>query len=810
MKKVLYQSKSHFEGKKIALRIFTLLIFTPMLAILFGFTSKAASYSSDWRDWRQKQSDYATMRSGGCRIVSYAKLLKATGLVTDPNFNPDELFRWCAANGKVASLGNVTEQGTPGEIPILYAKKVLGKTITQKKDGVMLSGDNATRRNTAINYSKQGYYVIVCGPNHFSYVDEERTRSTGNLWVDDSGYGVTQVGDTICGYSLQKYQRIRIFTAEAPTPQPDPEPTPSTPTGSRMASGYSRTLPDGDYIIANAANQKYYLDIEGSSYPATEFQNVHLWHEDNLSLNDYDVWHLKYENGFYTITQYDTGMALDVYYQGLESGTNVDVYYNYEDNDAQLFAISANGRNGYRIQARCNGYSLDIENGNIADNSNVRTCSNNNSDAQSWVFIPYKPAQPISNGRYIITSALNSNLELDVAGDTANIANATNVQIWDDSCQSKYNSFDVEKLNNGYYKLTNAASGKVLDLYGGGTQYNSNICVHDANGSLAQQWAIIPAGSGYALVPRCSGMAMDVVNSSKSNGANVQQRPFNGNNIQANQTWNFAVAEHTIKYDANGGNNAPASQIKYYRNALTITNDIPTRSGYKFAGWKVSKATNNIIVKPGELLKIDMNMILYAHWESTGNNETGEKSTEEIKPGKDESGEGKKTEGKDTKPSDKVETKQAKPEVGDTVVDEESNAYYLVLQTGVNSNAVIYVKSKNSSDKNVTIPADITVDDVNYMVYAIAPNAFKNNTKLRSVTIEKNILSIGKNAFYGCKNLKNIRIKTTSLSKNTVGKNAFKGINTKAKVKVPKSKLKSYTKVLKARGISGKKQTITK
>ncbi len=40
--------------------------------------------------------------------------------------------------------------------------------------------------------------------------------------------------------------------------------------------------------------------------------------------------------------------------------------------------------------------------------------------------------------------------------------------------------------------------------------------------------------------------------------------------------------------------------------------------------------------------------------------------------------------------------------------------------------------------------------------------------------------------------------------------NAFKGIHAKAKVKVPKSKLKSYKKILKARGIKGKKQRITK
>ena len=39
---------------------------------------------------------------------------------------------------------------------------------------------------------------------------------------------------------------------------------------------------------------------------------------------------------------------------------------------------------------------------------------------------------------------------------------------------------------------------------------------------------------------------------------------------------------------------------------------------------------------------------------------------------------------------------------------------------------------------------------------------------------------------------------------------AFKGIHKKATIKVPASKLKSYTEILKKRGVSGKKQKIKK
>lgn len=51
-----------------------------------------------------------------------------------------------------------------------------------------------------------------------------------------------------------------------------------------------------------------------------------------------------------------------------------------------------------------------------------------------------------------------------------------------------------------------------------------------------------------------------------------------------------------------------------------------------------------------------------------------------------------------------------------------------------------------------------------------------------------------------CKNLKTIRIASTSLTKKSVGKNAFKGIHKKAVIKLPKKNLKAYQKFLKGKG----------
>ena len=168
---------------------------------------------------------------------------------------------------------------------------------------------------------------------------------------------------------------------------------------------------------------------------------------------------------------------------------------------------------------------------------------------------------------------------------------------------------------------------------------------------------------------------------------------------------------------------------------------------------------------------------------------------------------------------------------------------------------VVYTGAAKKT-KTVKIPATIRVKGVTYKVTAIGANAFKGNKTVTKVTMGSNIKTIGKNAFYGCtklksvtigknvdtigvqafanctsltaitipakvnkigakafyksKKLKKVAVKTTKLTTKKVGKLAFKGIYAKASIKVPKSKLKTYKKLLKARGISSKAKVAVK
>lgn len=66
------------------------------------------------------------------------------------------------------------------------------------------------------------------------------------------------------------------------------------------------------------------------------------------------------------------------------------------------------------------------------------------------------------------------------------------------------------------------------------------------------------------------------------------------------------------------------------------------------------------------------------------------------------------------------------------------------------------------------------------------------------------VTSIGKKAFYRCKSLKNILIKSGDIKNGSIGSKAFKGVNKSVIVRVPNEKYKTYKKMLKKAGIGSK------
>ena len=149
----------------------------------------------------------------------------------------------------------------------------------------------------------------------------------------------------------------------------------------------------------------------------------------------------------------------------------------------------------------------------------------------------------------------------------------------------------------------------------------------------------------------------------------------------------------------------------------------------------------------------------------------------------------------------------------------EDNKPVVTLPESVTVDGMVYVIAadgleaafKEPVNKNlvsVNVPKTVTINGKLYKVTSIAKNAFKNNKKLKKVTIPAGIKAIGSNAFKNCISLRKIVIKSKQLVTKNIGRKAFKNAGKKnymkLKVKVPKNKVKAYKKLLRKKGLSKK------
>ena len=123
------------------------------------------------------------------------------------------------------------------------------------------------------------------------------------------------------------------------------------------------------------------------------------------------------------------------------------------------------------------------------------------------------------------------------------------------------------------------------------------------------------------------------------------------------------------------------------------------------------------------------------------------------------------------------------------------NLVYQVSISAKTGGEVQVLKAAQKTVTSITIPKTIKISGYSFKVTAIAKNAFKNHQKLKKVVIGGPVKEIGAKAFYNCKKLKSVQIKSSVLK--SIGKNAFGKIHAKATIKVPASKLKAYKKLIK-------------
>ena len=78
----------------------------------------------------------------------------------------------------------------------------------------------------------------------------------------------------------------------------------------------------------------------------------------------------------------------------------------------------------------------------------------------------------------------------------------------------------------------------------------------------------------------------------------------------------WTSGDYTVTYNAAGGTGAPAAQVKTYNVPLTLSTQVPTRSGYVFLGWGITQ--NVAIYQPGDIYSDNKSVQLFAVWDHVG------------------------------------------------------------------------------------------------------------------------------------------------------------------------------------------------
>ena len=78
---------------------------------------------------------------------------------------------------------------------------------------------------------------------------------------------------------------------------------------------------------------------------------------------------------------------------------------------------------------------------------------------------------------------------------------------------------------------------------------------------------------------------------------------------------NFREVLLTLKYDANGGYNAPATQRAAQNTMVQVAAQMPTRDGYKFKGWALRSSATEADYASAATFELKESIVLYAVWE---------------------------------------------------------------------------------------------------------------------------------------------------------------------------------------------------
>lgn len=284
----------------------------------------------------------------------------------------------------------------------------------------------------------------------------------------------------------------------------------------RLVKSDYRPVEDGTYTISSDLSDNIVLDVKSASM--SDQTNVQVYTSNNSSAQRFEIAYVS--DGYYSIKTEHASKALDIKSGSKINGANVQQYA-WNESNAQLWKFVDAGDGSYYIRSKC-GTVLDIDGGKAISGANVYAWAVNYGKDQKWN-LKKSDYRPVKDGNYVIASyAAQSQVVTEKNG---------NIQLekFANSGQQKYR---VEYIGEGFYKITNTDTKKVVDVKGGSSASNANVQTYTWNGTDAQLWKFIDAKNGSYYIKSKVGTTMDLPSAKTASGTNIQTYAMNGTNAQ--------------------------------------------------------------------------------------------------------------------------------------------------------------------------------------------------------------------------------------------------------------------------------------
>ena len=311
---------------------------------------------------------------------------------------------------------------------------------------------------------------------------------------------------------------------------------------------YEDSFEGGARVISSALNPSQVLDVPSGSLDSGVAMQLY-------SRNDTDAQTFEFEktgDGYYAIRNMKSGLYLSLYttWAELRNGTAV-AQQSWYGGLSQKWCVKPVGNGQYIISSAMDcSMVLDVSNGVAGNGSAVQAYADNGTAAQRWSFSPAKTVRErvdelaAANAGTVApgTYAVRSALSASCVLDAAGAgtADGTAAQTWSAN-GTDAQAWLVEDAGAGYVTVRNAASGLALDVPGGSACSGAQLQLWTPNGSWAQRWVAVRDGAGIRLVSALDDtLSVDLPGASTADGSRLQLYSDNGT---AAQRWSFEPAK---------------------------------------------------------------------------------------------------------------------------------------------------------------------------------------------------------------------------------------------------------------------------